>query len=76
MKALKEIIEWQRNKDISTAKSEAMLLVHEKEIAQLWAFPLKVAAAVLVLFGASASVYGFLKWFVPGVVDKIGHGGP
>lgn len=76
MRALKEIIEWQRAKDVSTTKTDATLMAHEKEIAQLWAFPLKVAAAILVLFGASASVYGFLKWFIPGVVDKVGRGGP
>lgn len=64
MKALKDIQQWQRDKDISWTKTERIIVEHEKEIARIWAFPLKIAGAILAIFGASASVYGFLKWLM------------
>lgn len=45
----------------------------ENQIKSLWAFPLKVAAAIMTIGGASGVVYAFVKWFIPTMDIKVPH---
>jgi hypothetical protein len=56
-------------------KLERMLAIlekHEAEIKSLWAFPLKIMAAIVAVAGASSAVVSFVRWFIP----RIEIGGP
>lgn len=56
-------------------KLERMLAIlekHEAEIKSLWAFPLKIMAAIVAVAGASSAVVAMVKWFIP----RIQIGGP
>ena len=56
-------------------KLERMLSIlekHEAEIKSLWAFPLKIMAAIVAVAGASSAVVAFVRWFIP----RIEIGGP
>lgn len=56
-------------------KLERMLAIlekHEAEIKSLWAFPLKIMAAIVAVAGASSAVVAFVRWFIP----RIEIGGP
>ena len=56
-------------------KLERMLAIlekHEAEIKSLWAFPLKIMAAIVAVAGASSAVIAFVRWFIP----RIQIGGP
>lgn len=49
-------------------KLERMLAIlekHEAEIKSLWAFPLKIMAAIIAVAGASSAVVAFVRWFIP-----------
>lgn len=49
-------------------KLERMLSIlekHEAEIKSLWAFPLKIMAAIIAVAGASSAVVAFVRWFIP-----------
>lgn len=49
-------------------KLERMLVIlekHEAEIKSLWAFPLKIMAAIIAVAGASSAVVAFVRWFIP-----------
>jgi hypothetical protein len=50
----------------------AILEKHEAEIKSLWAFPLKIMAAIVAVAGASSAVVSFVRWFIP----RIEIGGP
>lgn len=56
-------------------KLERMLAIlekHEAEIKSLWAFPLKIMAAIIAVAGASSAVIALVRWFIP----RIQIGGP
>ena len=56
-------------------KLERMLAIlekHEAEIKSLWAFPIKIMAAIVAVAGASSAVVSFVRWFIP----RIEIGGP
>ena len=56
-------------------KLERMLAIlekHEAEIKSLWAFPLKIMAAIVAVAGASSAVIALVRWFIP----RIQIGGP
>ncbi len=44
---------------------DARITATEKQIVSLWAFPIKMGAAVITFAGASSAVYAFVKWFIP-----------
>ena len=49
-------------------KLERMLAIlekHEAEIKSLWAFPLKIMAAIVAVAGASTAVVSCVGWFIP-----------
>jgi hypothetical protein len=50
----------------------AILERHDAEIKNLWAFPLKMAAAFITFAGASSAAYAFVKWVIP-KLDVGGH---
>lgn len=50
---------------------DARIAATENQIKSLWAFPLKVAGAIMAIGGASAMVYGFLRWFIPSMEIKV-----
>lgn len=50
---------------------DARISATEKQIGNLWAFPLKVAGAIMAIGGASGVVYAFMKWFIPTMEIKV-----
>ncbi len=44
---------------------DARITASENQIKSLWAFPLKVAGAIMAIGGAGGMVYAFLRWFIP-----------
>ena len=51
---------------------DARISATEKQIGNLWAFPLKIMGAIIAVAGASSAVVAMVKWFVP----RIQIGGP
>lgn len=52
---------------------DARITSAENQIKSLWAFPLKVAGAIMAIGGAGGMVYAFLRWFIPSMDIR---GGP
>ncbi len=50
---------------------DARITATENQIKNLWAFPLKVAGAIIAIGGASAALYSFLKWFIPSMEIRM-----
>ena len=49
---------------INQEKAALRISTNEKEIARLWAFPLKITAVIIAVGGASAVVFKFVTWLL------------
>lgn len=57
---------------INQEKAASRISTNEKEIARLWAFPLKITAVIVAIGGASAVVFKFVTWLMSNShIDKI-----
>ena len=52
-------------------RMDARMTAAEKQIGNLWAFPLKAAGVIMSIGGASGMVYAFMKWFIPSMEIKV-----
>ena len=57
---------------INQEKAALRISTNEKEIARLWAFPLKITAVIVAIGGASAVVFKFVTWLLSNSnIEKI-----
>jgi hypothetical protein len=52
-------------------KLDARITSTEEQIKSIWSFPMKIAGAIIAVGGASAVLYGFLRWFIPTLEIKV-----
>lgn len=68
MKQIRKICE---SLNETLVRFDARIESTEEQIKSLWAFPLKVAGAIMAIGGAGGVVYAFLRWFIPTLDIKV-----